>query len=409
MTLPANATEQGEKPFAARLRSWKDYLHRRHVLLIFYGLVLATFPLLTTFWHRNLFYLTFLPVFLLTIDTGFVRQTARNWGFQLACAFIAVAWLSQFYSPDLDLKVLFNATRKCLLVTVFLVATIQLSARYERFLPGVAIGLLIGCVVMAVFMIGEAVSLDRWPPPRLEGFGRGENSILAAVLFGIALITALDILRSPDWKRYWRMAAAGAAIPLIAATLLTHSRGPWVALYATLIVLLLAERRWSLLLGVGAATAAGAIMVIADIVDGGSIISRMDSQRLVLWSQTWEWIVENPILGAGYNADLGLVGDDGIPYKAPHSLYISVLAFFGLAGTIPFFGMLGYCLRRMVLDLTQEICSMSTLLLIFGLVNGAFHGYVPINNLNVEWLVLWLPIGFEIGCAQREKSAQTDT
>ena len=409
MTLPANATEQGEKPFTARLRPVRDYLHRRHVLLIFYGLVLATFPLLTTFWHRNLFYLTFLPVFLLTIDTGFVRQTARNWGFRLACAFIAVAWLSQFYSPDLDLEVFFNATRKCLLVTVFLVATIQLSARYERFLPGVAIGLLLGCVVMAVLMIGEAISLDRWPPPRLGGFGRGENPILAAVLFGIALITALDILRSPDWKRYWRMAAAGAAIPLIVATLLTHSRGPWVALFATLIVLLLAERRWSLLLGVGAATAAGAMMVMAGMVDVGSIIWRADSQRLVLWSQTWEWIVENPILGAGYDADLGLVTDDGRPIKAPHSLYLSVLAYFGLAGAIPFFGMLGYCLRRMVPELTQGICRMSTLLLIFGLVSGALHGYVPIINLSVEWLVLWLPIGYEIGRAQREKSAQTDT
>ncbi|MCZ6780252.1 MAG: O-antigen ligase family protein, partial [Nitrospirae bacterium] len=302
-----------------------------------------------------------------------------------------------------------NATRKCLLVTVFLVATIQLSARYERFLPGVAIGLLLGCVVIAVLMIGEVISLDRWPPPRLGGFGRGENPILAAILFGIALITALDILRSPDWKRYWRMAAAGAAIPLIAATPLTHSRGPWVALFATLIVLLLAERRWSLLLGVGAATAAGAMMVMAGMVDLGSIVGRADSQRLMLWSQTWEWIVENPILGAGYDADLGLVTDDGRPIKAPHSLYLSVLAYFGLAGAIPFFGMLGYCLRRMVPELTQGICRMSTLLLIFGLVSGALHGYVPLINLNVEWLVLWLPIGYEIGRAQREKSAQTDT
>ena len=89
MTSHANATEPGEKSFPARLRLVRDYLERRHVLLIVYGLVLATFPLLTTFWHRNLFYLTFLPVFLLTIDAGFVRQTARNWGFRLACAFIA--------------------------------------------------------------------------------------------------------------------------------------------------------------------------------------------------------------------------------------------------------------------------------------------------------------------------------
>ena len=401
VTSHAGVKGQGENSFKSRLLFLRDLLHRHHVLLVLYGLTLATFPLLDTAWHRDFFYITFLPTFLLTVDTGRIRQASRDWGFRFACSFISVAWLSQFWSPDLDLEIFYNATRKSFLVLVFLLATIQLSIRYEKFLPGVAIGLLITSVIAALLMIGEAVSIGQWPPPRLGGLGRGKNPILGALLFGVALITAYDVFRSPGQNRSWRIAVAVGMLPLIAAILLTQSRGPWLALYVTAVVVILAERRWLLLLLVIAVSATAVITVTAGWTDAGSIITRTDSQRLVLWAQTLDWIAENVLFGIGYGTALDLEMPGGLLIKSPHNLYLSVIVYFGVIGATPFFGMLGYFAARMASDLVRGSCRMSILLLIVGLVSGLFDGSVPIHSLDVAWLVLWLPIAYEIGRTQR--------
>ena len=78
-----------------------------------------------------------------------------------------------------------------------------------------------------------------------------------------------------------------------------------------------------------------------------------------------------------------------------------VIVYFGVIGATPFFGMLGYLAARMASDLVRGSCRMSILLLIFGLVSGLFDGSVPIHSLDVAWLVLWLPIAYEIGRTQR--------
>ena len=146
----------------------------------------------------------------------------------------------------------------------------------------------------------------------------------------------------------------------------------------------------------------------AGIADLGLIIERGDSQRFRLWQQSLEWVSQNPLFGAGYGTHLGLTTSNGSPILSSHNVYLSVVVISGLVGAVPFFGMLAYTIGRMSPDLFRRAWRMSIPLFVFGLVSSLFDGYVPLSSLDVQWLLFWLPIAYEIGRTLRAQVVVPD-
>lgn len=380
----------------------KPFIKHERALFYVYALVFATFPILDTDFHRWLFYILFLPIFF--INTTW-RQTSTILAqpiFIVLLIFTAYSWLSQFWSNDTTSEHIFNSTRECIFLWIFLISTTVLTLRHRTFLPDALQALVVTAALVALAMTTEAViSAGAWAdsPPRIRGFGRGENPIVAALIFSVAIFAAYSCARNRKYHRLLRVASAAAIVPLLCAIALTQSRGPWLAFYSSLIVAAAISRRWLALATLLAFASAAGVLLGAGIGVETGLIERGQgtASRLTLWAQTLEHIEEAPVFGNGWGSDLRLDSVWGLDVKSPHNVYLSVFAFTGAIGMTMFLATIGYALYSASSDVARGIPRVSTLILILGLIANIFDGYFPIQNLGFEWLILWMPVAILIG------------
>lgn len=300
----------------------------------------------------------------------------------------------------------FNATRECIFLWIFIISTLVLTSRYRRFLPDVFKGLVAASALAALAMLAQdalsAHSVEQLTR-RMGGFGRGDNPILAALIFSVALLAAFALASDRDRPIRLRVLWATAVIPLVAAIALTQSRGPWIALYASMLLGAAVARRWIVCVGLVAfAALATALVVAPDVAGDLRFVERGMASRPVLWQQTLERALEAPVVGLGWGTDLGLENVSGRYEKSPHNVYLSVFAYTGVVGLTLFLVVIGYALRCAWTDVQRGSPRIASLVLVLGLVANVFDGYFPIQNLGVEWLILWLPVAALIGEGTRE-------
>ncbi len=182
----------------------------------------------------------------------------------------------------------------------------------------------------------------------------------SVLLYFLLLGQGLECPKAPDKKWY----LIGAAAMLLAVAM-SGSRGSWVSLsLATVFVLVSAARQhWRTFVGLGVA----AIMVAAFLAGplsrrASSIRLSENTERIRLWSLSWDMFLDSPITGQGYhhgfeNERIRFMTekDRANPHfpTDPHSLYFDLLATTGLLG----FGTFLFLLLRALALYLQTLTS----------------------------------------------------
>lgn len=199
-------------------------------------------------------------------------------------------------------------------------------------------GVIGGAVAALPFVAWQRIVLgiDR-PGGLINAITFGDLALLLALL---SVTAAIDMRNDP---RQSRLAAVGALAGL-AASLLTGSRGGWLALALAALLFLrharvLGGRRVRVLLGIGAAVVLVAWFVpasgmqarfdegVSDVrtwVEGGSVFTRVGT-RLELWKGASMLIAEHPLLGMDFQACLARLAEyaregrlDPVVLSLPH-------------------------------------------------------------------------------------------
>jgi O-antigen ligase len=183
-------------------------------------------------------------------------------------------------------------------------------------------GVIAGALAALPFVAWQRIALgiDR-PGGLINAITFGDLALLLALL---SVTAAIDMRNEP---RQATLAGAGA-IAGLAASLLTGSRGGWVALAVAALLLLrhvrvLGSLRVRVLLAAGAAVVLAAWFVpatgmqgrfdegVSDVrtwFDGGNVDTRVGT-RLELWKGASMLIAERPLLGRDFSACLARLGD----------------------------------------------------------------------------------------------------
>lgn len=197
--------------------------------------------------------------------------------------------------------------------------------------------------------------------PRLSG-PLGDPNFFAQIL--LVLVPLALHLVWEEKSRWGRMAAALCLVSILAASVLTYSRGGALALLLVVAASLVANGiRWRRIVFVGLAMAMGAatlapsgfrdrLTTIGQFLPDDAVLPETDSsfeERLVLMGAAWEMMAANPIWGVGagnYTVRFGEYGDqfgsalrdyqDPDRVRYPHNLYLEVGAESGAAGLILF-------------------------------------------------------------------------
>ena len=194
--------------------------------------------------HRNLFYLTAVPLFLLSLPRLGYRDLWGSALARLALAYLGYFFIAALWSDGLTLPALGNLLRVTLLALLFFVTASLLALRdrgFERRLY-VWLSLVAGASLLAVFTALLAGTIVH--EVRLGGFGIASHPVIGATLYGFVLLTSAFVLlpRSASWPA--RLLWLGVVGLCTAFMLLSGSRGPLIALAAALVLgLAIADRR----------------------------------------------------------------------------------------------------------------------------------------------------------------------
>lgn len=244
---------------------------------------------------------------------------------------------------------------------------------------------------MAAFLTGLfAVRYTGDPLVRLEGMGAASNSVVAALLFGAALLYALVRLLPSAKTAMGRAAVLLTGLALLTAMVLTQSRGPLVALVAALAVTMAVEfrRHWRWMLPAGAAAAA-----IVMLAGGHALLVRGFSYRPEIWREALERWTEHPWLGIGASSRIQFVMAYGETINSAHNIFLSALLYSGIVGLALLLVLLAAAAVEVVRGARRGGDRLPMALLAFTLVAGLVDRQIDLRNLAPEYLTIWYACG----------------
>ena len=344
---------------------------------------------------RNLFYVAGVPLFVLALPGIDWSRHATCTIARLTLVYLGYFIASGLWSNGLSLQSFADLLRVGLLLLLFLVTTLHLTARHGRFTGRLFfwIAASAGASLVAVF-VAAAVGLLPFGA-RFTGFGLTDHPIIGSTLYGFALLLAAFELLPRAAALRWRIAWLAVIALCAAFMLLSGSRGPLLALAVALAVgFVMADRRMALAVAalVVAGIGAGALF---DFYPIEILYERDQSGHFEIWRQALAASAERPWLGHGSLADIDFEGKHG-PGRSPHNLPLANQFYGGLAATILLAGLL-LTAARQGWRAVRAGKPIYLVLLAFGFTASLFDTRSLVQNLGREWITVWLPIALLAG------------
>jgi putative inorganic carbon (HCO3(-)) transporter len=185
-------------------------------------------------------------------------------------------------------------------------------------------------------------------------------NVLAGALI-LIIPVGLSLLLRPRWSylagggvRIYKMALGLALVLIVAITVLTQSRGGYVALAVGMLLFAIVVNRWFLVLGLAAGLGVAAVIRFVGIETLAELLLTTDALggwagREEVWSRAIYMIQDFPYTGIGLGT-FGKVGPVMYPYflagpnadiPHAHNLFLQVAVDLGLPGLVAFVGLFG--------------------------------------------------------------------
>jgi O-antigen ligase len=319
--------------------------------------------------------------------------------------------VSALWSPEFVPRRVQSTATAALLTLLFVIGVAFAAAAWSRFdlwlarMVSVVAGL--GCAG-ALFVYVQA------PPPdgRLLGMGQITNSVVAAQMYGAAVLFSLHVL-AHDGRR-WRAVAVFALLCQIAALAFTGSRSAQLATLLAGGAYLLSGTEFGVRRYLTRLTALAVAMTLALILlllvlppAQDVLFPRGDSLRLATWATHWQQLTSDGLwLGRGIHAERTVqIGEHDILH--PHNIFLSAMVQGGLVAGALLLTLVGLAARALLQSRQQPMAVLGFALLLLWVGAYLFDGWHLIDKVSRIWLLLWLPVG--IALAQTDRSAHEAT
>lgn len=272
-------------------------------------------------------------------------------------------------------RVSYDFFTKNFVKTVVLVAILAASVRDRRDVNRLLRALVLG----GAGYVGAGLLLAVPGMGRLAGTGgAGSYDPNDLGLVTVCTIPICVYMMRREAPRFDRIVAFVAVILLLIATVMTGSRGGFLALVAVAGYALLAFRAVKLsrrltilalagtaLVGVGGAAYMDRIATLADPTEDYNWSGQAESGRIEIWKRGLRYIAQHPVLGVGVDAFFIAEGNSpealarraqgaGFKWSAAHNSYIQIGAELGVIGLLSFVTLLVMAFRE-----TRRIARMA--------------------------------------------------
>ena len=302
-------------------------------------------------------------------------------------ALVAWAAVSAFWSAAEEPA---REVKRLIYVVLFLLGLACLMRQPLRVvlvLQWAGFGLALAALVALVQRYGIEAKPWAW---RMQGYGLLDHPIIGGYVFGIALVWWFCL---PPSRTMLRFVWALGLLALFAFIVMTQSRGVWIALLAT--VLLMPAWRS----GRAGLFVAFLLLVVAALgywLFGSYVVARGTSYRPEIFAASLATIGDRPWLGLGLGSDYQ-VGALGRMFDHTHNLFTHAAVELGLPGLILW---LAVWLRCFVIAVRERATFLGSALLgmwFFSTFALLFDGANLWDSPRPEWFLTWLPVGLALG------------
>ena len=271
------------------------------------------------------------------------------------------------------------------------------GARF-RFEKQLRIAVLIGGGFVIISLVDWFLIGGR-PSGRLIGIGLWDKAIMAAHAVGALAVVGVFIFGPSRHKPRFLALLAVIAFGYASFLGLNQTRGVWVALVATLVVMVAAlpTRKGFLAILLMVLFVAGVALVDAEI-----LLQRGLSYRPALWGGGLRLMLDNWLWGFGFNQYEILVQATGLSYKHPHNFFLDTGVRLGVPGLLLFCLLWTATAVRGWQNRNEPLGRALLALWIFSSVSLMTDGIGLWLKPNADWLITWLPISLAMILASRK-------
>jgi O-antigen ligase len=237
----------------------------------------------------------------------------------------------------------------------------------------------------------------------MSGYAILSNPIEASSIYGIVFIACMYLLEQQRRVKmqllYW-----GILLALFSYILLAQSRGPLLALAATIFAWQILD--WLLCKG-GKDNHRNRLLVLFFLICAASVASFMvypeffksfflrESYRLETWGKIFVKVRDAPSFGHGLNADTAdtrTIMSDGFVMLHPHSVYLGTLYYGGIVGLLLLVALLSLAIFQGVTRVGKPNSLLLTCMVMFGALCMVTDGKTLIQHPKPFWVFFWFPI-----------------
>jgi O-antigen ligase len=194
-------------------------------------------------------------------------------------------------------------------------------------------------------------------------------------------------------KRMQRLESLIIFMAILTFVVLTQSRGPLMALFATIFFCSALVKDFKLLLSLAILVGVLFIAKTFNFFDPFSLVSRGDSYRFAIWEQVWTNFLEKPFLGYGLGGlRPEILIEPGIHIAHAHNVFLANLLD---GGGVALALLLALLLRSAYWAFVHFKKSGNVTLvslILFAVLANMTDGYTLIMSPGYQWIYFWMPI-----------------
>ncbi len=318
----------------------------------------------------------------------------------MSVIFLFYMFSTMFWTENLVVFDIFKNLRRVFYILFFIAVTIHLIHEYPHFLQKLLVMI---CWVAVIFGIGYILfyyNQHPFPVSRLIGKGQLHNPIGASSIYGIVFVACVYLLQQQSTVKS-QLLYMGMLMVIIVFILLSHSRGPLIAVAITMVVwimstlLMRSEKKehyrgqlflvFSFFLMVSGA-------LLALYPDFWGTVFNRNSYRMEIWGKVMALFMDAPWFGHGLNTEAQTVMSNGLFMEHPHSVYLATAYQGGIIGLLLLSVLLGTALRQGFGGGGKNRNVALACMLLVGSLCMVTDGHTLINHPKPFWFFFWFPI-----------------
>lgn len=343
--------------------------------------------------QKTVFYmLVAVPSLLLFVRFGSLLR-ANTRPLVAVLAFLAYFSLSSLWSGEAS-ESLEDALKFSLSILCLMLGAEAASSRFSpdamaRFIVWIGFAAAFFYTLMILWKGPDFVALlaSRSSFQSLSGWGVS-NPISSAIYLCVVVLAAWWLL--PNKPRHIQFGLVLLIAVSVVLVFLTKSRGPMLALFATLLLLSFCRRsREDVLLLVFGCLAALVIILTTDVFSIAMQRATAPNYRLEIWGQALEQVRYSLFFGQGFghNANIEILPSVSVTHS--HASVLEVFRVGGLIGGGLFLSVLFYLAKD---SISSRRGMFFLLWLIFGLLCLSTNGRMLLGRPSIEWFCFWIPL-----------------